>query len=111
MGTGQRLGEFEQVVLLAAGRLGEDAYGMTIRRLLLERIGREVSIGAIYATVDRLVRKGYLNARLGEATATRGGKAKRFVSLTPAGIGALERSKKEQALMWTGLEFSSGTKR
>jgi PadR family transcriptional regulator PadR len=87
MATGQHLGEFEPVVWLAAGPLGEDAYGMTIRRLLLERIGRDVSIGAIFAMVDRLVRKGYLDTRRGESTATRGGKVKRI-----AGTGVRSRA-------------------
>jgi len=71
------LGEFEQVVLLAILRLGDDAYAVTIRDEILQCTGRDVSRGSIYITLDRLETKGYLRSRLADSTPERGGRAKR----------------------------------
>ena len=79
------LGEFEQTVLLCVLRLGEDAYGVTIRREILVCAQRDVSPGALYTTLDRLEAKGNLVSREGEATASRGGRAKRYYSATKQG--------------------------
>ena len=99
------LGEFEQVVLLAVVRLSEDAYGTNIRREIEARGGRAVSIGAAYATLDRLVDKGYLDhARCGGPTAAdRHGATSRSPA---AGIAALEESRTLQARMWDGHRAS-----
>ena len=70
------LGEFEQLILLALVRLGEDAYGVTIRDILRERAGRDVSFGAIYSTLRRLEAKGLVGSSLGEPAPVRGGRAK-----------------------------------
>ena len=98
MGKGKRrgeyLGEFELLVMATLARLGEDAYGMEIRRDIEERTGRQVSIGNVYATLRRLQAKGYVGSRTGEPTAERGGRAKRFLYLEPEGIEALERSRR-----------------
>ena len=99
------LGEFEQVVLLAVARLGGDGYGMTIRREIELRTGRAVSIGAVYATLDRLEKKGYLSSRVGEPTAQRGGRARRHFRLEDAGVRALWRTQRMLASMWRGLEL------
>ncbi len=107
MGTGDYLGEFEQIVLLAVARLRDDGYGMRIRQEIDERIGRAVSIGAAYATLDRLVGKGCLETRLGKATAVRGGRARRYYRLTAAGDQALNASKKRQQRMWAGVKLES----
>ena len=72
------LGEFEHIVLLALIRLKDDAYGMTIRMEIDERIGRSVSIGAVYTTLERLETKGFITSKMGEATPQRGGKAKKY---------------------------------
>ena len=96
------LGEFEQVVLLAVVRLSEHAYGTNIRREIAARGGRAVSIGAAYATLDRLVDKGYLKSR---EVADRGGSARRYFTITRAGIAALEESRTLQARMWDGIEL------
>ena len=72
------LGEFEQIVLLALIHLKENAYGMTIRMEINERIGRDVSIGAVYTTLERLEKKGFIVSEIGETTPQRGGKAKRY---------------------------------
>lgn len=96
-------GEFELVVLSTLLHLGEDAYGMTIRCAIEERTGRQVSIGAIYATLRRMEDKGLVTSWLGEPTAERGGRAKRFFGLEPAGEAAIERSREMFARLWSGL--------
>jgi PadR family transcriptional regulator, regulatory protein PadR len=102
------LGEFEQVVLLAVVRLAADAYGTNIRREIEARGGRPVSIGAAYATLDRLVDKGYLRARESAGGVEREGSARRYFSITKAGIVALEAARALQARMWDGIELSAG---
>ena len=101
------LGEFEQVVLLTLWRLGEGAYGVTIRREIEERTGRAVTLGAIYPTLDRLEQKGYVSSYTGEPTAERGGRAKRHFRLEPAGREALERSRQLMKVLWDGLDARS----
>jgi DNA-binding PadR family transcriptional regulator len=103
MSKGDYLGEFEIVVLSTLLHLAENAYGMTIRCSIEERTGRSVSIGAIYATLRRLERKGLVNSRLGEPTAERGGRAKRFFALEPAGEEAVARSRAMFARLWDDL--------
>lgn len=103
MGKGDYLGEFEIVVLLAVARLGDDAYGMTIRMEIEERTGRGVSLGTVYNTLRRLQRKGYLASELGDPTPERGGKAKRFYALEPEGAEALERSRRMFERLWADL--------
>lgn len=104
------LGEFEQVVLLAVVRLGRDAYGTSIRREIEARGGRSVSIGAAYATLDRLVDKGYLRAREAAGGAERGGAARRYFAITAAGIDALDEARSMQARMWDGIELRPARK-
>src|SRR5271169_1871203 len=82
------LGEFEYLLLTAAVRLGEDAYGAAIRQEIEGATGRRCSIGALYTTLDRLETKGLLKTWMGDATTQRGGRAKRMVHLTPNGIKA-----------------------
>ena len=100
MARGGYLGEFEQVVLLAVARLGGDAYGMRIRQEIDDRTGRSVTIGAVYATLDRLQSKGLVSVR-----DEPGGRARRFFDLEPAGVEALEAARKLQARMWAGLRL------
>lgn len=108
MGKGEFLGEFEQIVLLAVMRLDDDAYGMTVRKEIEDRTGRDVSIGAVYATLDRLELKGLVRSRVGEPTQTRGGRAKRCFVVTPAGISAVEQTQLALKRMTTGLKFGHG---
>lgn len=84
------LGEFEYVLITAASTLGDDAYGVSIREEIERSAGRKCSIGALYATIDRLEVKGLLVTWMGEATAERGGRAKRMVRVTPAGVCAAQ---------------------
>lgn len=82
------LGEFEYLLITAAARLGEDAYGAAIRQEIAATTGRSCSIGALYTTLDRLQSKGLLQTWMGEATTQRGGRAKRMVRVTPQGVKA-----------------------
>ncbi len=77
MSKGRYLGTFEEIVLLAVMQVGEGAYGMTIRRDIEDRSGRSVSIGAVYATLDRLQTKGYISSRLADPSSVRRGRARR----------------------------------
>jgi DNA-binding PadR family transcriptional regulator len=82
------LGEFGYLLLTAAARLGDDAYGAAIREEIEEATGRRCSIGALYTTLDRLEKKGLLKTWMGEATPQRGGRAKRMVRVTTKGVQA-----------------------
>jgi len=86
------LGEFEQLILLALARIGDGAYGVTIRETLVERTGRQPSFGAIYSTLRRLESKGLVRSEWSEPEAVRGGRTKKLVSLTPRGRAALQES-------------------
>src|SRR5271166_478145 len=86
-----RLGRFEEHVLLALVRLGENAYGVPIRREIAELTGRDVSFGAVYTALDRLERKGYVTSWVGDSTPERGGRAKRYFQIESPGITAIER--------------------
>jgi PadR family transcriptional regulator len=103
MGKGDYLGEFEHLVLLALIRLDADAYGVSVRQELASRSGRDVSIGAVYATLDRLEQKGYVRSRIGESTAERGGRAKRHFTITARGTAAVERTHEVLRRMTEGL--------
>jgi PadR family transcriptional regulator, regulatory protein PadR len=100
---GEFLGEFEQLVLLALIRLGDEAYGMAVRRELESRAGRDVSIGAVYATLDRLEDKGLVKSKFGDASPERGGRPKKCFTITGAGARALERSQQALRDMLEGL--------
>jgi len=82
------LGEFEYLLITAAARLADGAYGAAIREDIEETTGRRCSIGSLYTTIDRLEVKGFVETWMGEATARRGGRAKRMVRVTPKGIRA-----------------------
>jgi DNA-binding PadR family transcriptional regulator len=104
---GEYLGEFEQIVLLAVARLAGESYGMAIRREIEERTGRAVSIGAVYATLDRLELKGLV--RPGDAQS--GGRARRFFTVTRTGLDALEASREIHTRMWAGLRLRRAARR
>lgn len=99
----QALGEFEQIVLLAILRLDERAYGVTIREEIAAKTGRDPSPGALYTTLARLEEKGLLQSRLGEPTRDRGGRAKRFVKVTGAGVDAISRAQRAYRNLLHGI--------
>jgi PadR family transcriptional regulator PadR len=97
------LGEFEQGVLLVILLLGSDAYGVPIRHDLSERLGRPVSVGAIYTALERLEGKGFVSSWTGGATAERGGRAKRFYRIEAPGLHALDAARAATRNLWAGL--------
>ncbi len=99
MKTDDRLGRFEEIVLRALLRLRENAYGVPIRREIAELTGRDASFGAVYTTLERLERKGYVSSRLGDPTPERGGRAKRYFQIEAPGVRALNQSREELARM------------
>jgi DNA-binding PadR family transcriptional regulator len=103
MPRGELLGSLEHIVLLAVARLGPGAYGMTVRREIEKRTGRNVSIGAVYATLERLEAKGYVSSSIGQPTAERGGRAKRHFRMEAAGDRALTASQDAIRRMADGL--------
>lgn len=99
------LGEFEQMAMLALIHLGSEAYGAAIRQLLAEQVNRNVAIGALYSTLERLERKGMVESRLGEATAQRGGRPKRYFKVTSQGHQALKRARQAMDTLWQGVSI------
>jgi PadR family transcriptional regulator PadR len=99
------LGEFEHIVVLALLRLGDRAYGVTVRQEIETRTRREVSIGAIYATLARLAEKGYVKSHLGDPTPERGGRSKRFFQVTTKGVLAVNRTHRAIQNMTAGLDL------
>jgi PadR family transcriptional regulator PadR len=99
------LGEFEHIVILALLRLGDRAYGVTVRQEIESRTRREVSIGAIYATLNRLEAKGYVKSHLGDPTAERGGRSKRFFHVTAKGLATVNRTHRALQGMTEGLNL------
>jgi PadR family transcriptional regulator PadR len=108
---GDYLGEFELVVLLALARLDEAAYGMTIYDEILDATGRDVSIQAVYVTLNRLDKKGLVTSRLGESTDDRGGRPRKYYSLKAAGVTALRNSRAMYDSLWAGVRLKAGTSR
>jgi PadR family transcriptional regulator len=108
MRSSPNLGEFEQLVLLAILRLRDDAYGVTIRTELADRTGRNVAPGAVYTALERLETKGLIASRMGDPTPQRGGRAKRHVTVTAAGLEALTRSVQAYARLLDGLNLVRG---
>jgi DNA-binding PadR family transcriptional regulator len=107
MGKGTFLGEFEQMVLLAILRLQDNAYGVHVRRVIEERAGRLVTIGALYAALERLERKRFLTSRETAPEPIRGGRAKRVYTVTTMGTRALSHSQAMMRNMAEGLALDS----
>ena len=106
MPRSDHLSDFELYVMLAVAALGDDgAYGVTIAARIEERTGRDVSIGAVYATLGRLADKGYVDFRISDPEPVRGGRARKLVSLTPVGMRALRRTTEEIARMLDGTRL------
>jgi DNA-binding PadR family transcriptional regulator len=99
------VGDFEQLVLLALLRLGNDAYGMEVREEIEKRTGRDVSYGAVYTTLDRLERKSLVTVRVGESTPERGGRAKKYFRVSPTGVEALRSTRDALTVMWQGVRL------
>jgi PadR family transcriptional regulator, regulatory protein PadR len=101
----QPIGEFEQIVLLAILRLADNAYGVTIAEEISKCTGRELSRGALYTTLDRMERKGLVRSVFGGASPERGGRAKRYFSVTKAGRDALVNAQTAYRNLLNGLKL------
>lgn len=104
-GTTATLGEFEQIVLLAILRLGDEAYGVTVRDVIAERTHRRPTAGHLYTTLDRLEEKGFVSSRFGDPTPQRGGRAKRYFKVSAKGVAALARAQRSYQRLMDGLKL------
>ena len=111
MNLSPSLGEFEQIVLLAVLRLGDGAYGVTILNEIAARTGRSPSPGALYTTLHRMEDKGLVISHDGNPTPERGGRAKRFVRVTPLGRKAVARAQAAYQSLLEGIELGYRPKR
>ncbi|HEY2914284.1 MAG TPA: PadR family transcriptional regulator [Candidatus Angelobacter sp.] len=102
------LGDFELMVLLALMQLGDDAYGLPISREIEEQSGREVALGSVYATLERLEGRGLVSSYLGKPTAERGGKAKRYFRVTSNGLRKARETRHALMKLWRGLPELEG---
>lgn len=99
------LGEFEHLLLLTLAQLQGKSYGTEMRSKLKELIERDSSIGALYATLERMEKKGFVTSSVGEPTAERGGRAKRYFEFTVEGKKVLRDTQQKLTTMWKGLEL------
>ncbi len=101
------LGTFEQIVILAVVRQGDDAYGRAILREVEQAFSgsRTISAGAVYSTLDRLETQRLLRSRLGEGTADRGGRRRRFYRVTTSGYRALNEAKSTLESLWNSIRW------
>ena len=97
------LSDFELMILLALLYLGEEAYGVPISHEIEKRCGREVALGSVYAALDRLEEKGLVTSRLGDPTAERGGRAKRYFRVTDQGLRDVRETQRALIELWRGL--------
>ena len=97
------LGELEQLILLALARLGDDAYGVSVRKMVAEETGRDITLGTVYKTLWRLEQKKFVSCWIADPTAERGGRAKKMYELTPLGKRALQQSLENLRRMTQGL--------
>jgi PadR family transcriptional regulator PadR len=103
MSSRSHFGEWELTVILALMRLGEDAYGVPICREIEAQTGREVAVGSVYATLERLEEKGFVSSELGKPTAERGGRAKKYFRITIIGVREVRRTRRALMNLWNGL--------
>jgi DNA-binding PadR family transcriptional regulator len=107
MSSRSYFGELELLVLAAAYKLGDDAYGVTIRQEISARAGRSVSLGSAYATLGRLAEKKLIRFAISEPEPVRGGRARRYVRLTPAGLRTLQHTVGSLVRMTEGLSLGA----
>jgi PadR family transcriptional regulator PadR len=108
MARGTYLGEFELMVLLVLIRLEDQAYGVLISREIEKYSGREAALGSIYAALERMEEKGLVTSRLGDPTAERGGRAKRYFTITSRGLGDVRQTQRALTSLWSGLPQLAG---
>jgi DNA-binding PadR family transcriptional regulator len=96
-----RLGEFEEVILLLVGILGEEAYAFRTAEEFESQTGRAVSIGAVHSTLNRLSEKGFLTSEMGNPSAERGGRRKRIYTITAQGSRILSNARDFKVSLWS----------
>ncbi len=101
------LNEIEQLVLLALGHLGDDAYGMSVRDEIASRGGRSLSVAAVYGALDRLERGGLVESRLSQPTPERGGRSKKHFRIRAAGARALRKERQLMERMWKDVKLTA----
>lgn len=101
---GTHIGEFEELVLLAVYSIDGEAYGVPLQEKLEELLDRGVSLGAVYAALDRLERKGHVHSWVGGATGERGGRRKRYFAITASGVAVLKRVRRVRERIWREIE-------
>jgi len=104
----ESLGHFELLVLLALLRHGEEAYGVPIARAIEHSTGKPVILASVYNTLERLEEKGLVRSTIGEPTPERGGRAKRYFSMTAAGLREVRAAKKALMVLWRGIPVHEG---
>ena len=104
----ESLGHFELLVLLALLRHGEEAYGVPIARAIEHSTGKPVILASVYNTLERLEQKGLVRSTMGQPTSERGGRAKRYFSMTTAGLREARAAKKALTVLWRGIPVHEG---
>lgn len=105
------LSGLEELTLMTVVGLGSDAYGVSVQLKLERDARRRVALGAVYAALDRLERKGYVSSSVGDATPQRGGRRKRIFTVTPAGVRALHAAHRTHERLWRTVAAVTGSKR
>ncbi|MGE4053487.1 MAG: PadR family transcriptional regulator [Vicinamibacterales bacterium] len=104
----ESLGHFELLVLLAVLRQGDEAYGVPIAEAISESTGKQVILASVYNTLERLAEKGLVRSTIGQPTPERGGRAKRYFSITSAGLREVRAAKKALTVLWRGIPVNEG---
>ena len=104
------LTDFELMLMLAVLRLRDNAYGVPIAREIEDRTRRPITLAAAYLGLDRLARQGLVSARTGDPTPERGGRAKKFFTVTPSGLAAIRRTQRAFTALWTGIPELKGAR-
>jgi len=104
----ESLGHFELLVLLALLRQGEDAYGVPIARAIEHSTGKPVILASVYNTLERLEEKGLVRSTIGQPTPERGGRAKRYFSISTTGLREVSAAKRALTVLWRGIPVHEG---
>ena len=104
----ESLGHFELLVLLALLRAGDEAYGVPIANAIADSTGKRVILASVYNTLERLEQKGFVTSSFGEPTPERGGRAKRYFSITKAGLKEVRTAKRALTVLWRGVPVHEG---
>jgi PadR family transcriptional regulator len=104
----ESLGHFELLVLLALIRQGDEAYGVPIAQAIEQSTGKRVILASVYNTLERLEEKGLIQSTYGQPTAERGGRAKRYFSITTTGLREIKAAKKALTILWRGIPVHEG---